>query len=552
MRDNSIKLLKSYMQKKILLLFGIVFVAFIVRFVFLGSIAPSLTWDETAWGYNAYSLGIDGKDEFGKFLPMTYLESFGDFKPPVYAYLDILPIKLFGLTEFATRFPSAFFGTLTVFLTFFLVKEIFGKEKEDLALIASLLLAISPWHIMLSRAAFEANVASFFIVLGVFLFLKAVRERIVLLHFSILSFVLAMNTFNSARIVVPLLGILVIIVFHKKLLKHIKVSVISLILGVVLLVPLISFMVSPQAKLRFNEVNIFTDIGVIDRTNQEIKNDNNSIFSKVLHNRRFAYGVEYIHHYLDNLAPQFLFIKGDGNPKFSLQDVGQLYIWEIPFFVGGIILLFRKREKHWWLVPLWLLIGIVPAGFARETPHALRIESALPTFQIFTAIGLYYFTKYLLKLKNKRMGIGSLYVLGLIILFGFVYFVQNYFFHYSHEFSGEWQYGYKESIAYVSSVQNKYKDVYITESLGRPYVYYLFYQKYDPVTFRQEADIYREVFGFVHVKSYSNLHYTDQIGKINKTNALYLSTPGEKPENANTIKEFKLLNGHTALVAYTL
>lgn len=540
------------MQKKTLLLFGIVFVAFIVRFVFLGSIAPSLTWDETAWGYNAYSLGIDGKDEFGKFLPMTYLESFGDFKPPLYAYLDILPIKLFGLTEFATRFPSAFFGTLTVLLTFFLVKEIFGKEKEDLALLSSFMLAISPWHIMLSRAAFEANVASFFIVLGIFLFLKAVRERIVLLPFSVLSFVLAMNTFNSARIVVPLLGILVIIVFHEKLLKHIKVSVISLILGVVLLVPLIGFMVSPQAKLRFNEVNIFTDIGVIDRTNQEIKNDNNTFVSKVLHNRRFAYGAEYVHHYLDNLAPQFLFIKGDGNPKFSLQDVGQLYIWEIPFFVGGVILLFRKREKNWWLVPIWLVIGIVPAGFARETPHALRIESALPTFQIFTAIGLYYFTKYLIKIKNKSIGIGSLYVLGSVVLFGFVYFVQNYFFHYSHEFSGEWQYGYKESIAYVSSVKNQYKNIYITETMGRPYIYYLFYQKYDPNKFRQEADIYREVFGFVHVKRYSNLHFTDQIGKISETNALYLSTPGEKPENANTIKEFRLLNGHTALVAYTL
>lgn len=88
--------------------------------------------------------------------------------------------------------------------------------------------------------------------------------------------------------------------------------------------------------------------------------------------------------------------------------------------------------------------------------------------------------------------------------------------------------------------------------MGRPYIYYLFYQKYDPNKFRQEADIYREVFGFVHVKRYSNLHFTDQIGKISETNALYLSTPGEKPENANTIKEFRLLNGHTALVAYTL
>ena len=41
---------------------------------------------------------------------------------------------------------------------------------------ASFLLAISPWHIMLSRAAFEANVASFFLIAGVLFFLKAIRE----------------------------------------------------------------------------------------------------------------------------------------------------------------------------------------------------------------------------------------------------------------------------------------------------------------------------------------------------------------------------------------
>ena len=84
-----------------------------------------MTWDEVAFGYNAYSLGIDGKDEFGKFLPIVYLESFGDYKPPVYAYLDIIPVKVFGLTPFAVRFPSAFFGVLTVLLTFFLTKRLF-------------------------------------------------------------------------------------------------------------------------------------------------------------------------------------------------------------------------------------------------------------------------------------------------------------------------------------------------------------------------------------------------------------------------------------------
>ena len=169
----------------------ILIVAFFLRFYQLGENPPSLTWDEAAWGYNAYSLGTDGKDEFGRFLPLDYIESFGDFKPPVYAYLDVIPVKILGLSEFAVRFPSALFGVLTVLIAYFLVKTLFhlrgvhphlakasGGESatsevskaENIALLSAFLLAVSPWHIMLSRAAFEANVATFFIVLGVFLF----------------------------------------------------------------------------------------------------------------------------------------------------------------------------------------------------------------------------------------------------------------------------------------------------------------------------------------------------------------------------------------------
>jgi len=96
------------MRRNWLALVFILLLAAILRFWGLGSNPPALSWDEAAWGYNAYSLGIDGRDEFGRFLPLAYLESFGDFKPPLYAYLTILPVKLFGLNEFATRFASAF------------------------------------------------------------------------------------------------------------------------------------------------------------------------------------------------------------------------------------------------------------------------------------------------------------------------------------------------------------------------------------------------------------------------------------------------------------
>src|SRR3990170_9165000 len=241
------------MKRQYLILILIILLAAFLRFWQLGENPPSLTWDEAAWGYNAYSLGIDGRDEFGRFLPLNYLESFGDFKPPMYAYLDVIPVKLFGLNEFATRFPSAFFGVLTVLITYFLTKRIFNVSSkleignwklEILPLLAAGLLAISPWHILLSRAAFEANVATFFIVLGIYLFMES-KDRKWLLPLSVISFIISMYTFNTARILAPLLLLVLLISQRKYLLFALKKQLfVSLILGAVFFLPLFLFLLT--------------------------------------------------------------------------------------------------------------------------------------------------------------------------------------------------------------------------------------------------------------------------------------------------------------------
>ncbi len=542
--------MKKVLNYKFLLLIVVIVAAFL-RFYQLGVNPPSLTWDETAWGYNAYSLGVDGKDEFGRFLPHDYLESFGDFKPPMYAYLDIIPVKIFGLNEFATRFPSAFFGVFTVLVTFFLVKRIFwkAKNKEKYAIFSAFFLAISPWHFMLSRAAFEANVATFFLVLGVWGFLSAVQDKKWYLIISAISFALSMYTFNTSRVVAPLLVIILVFAFRKKLFEIKKETIIALAIGLLVFLPTFRFLLTPQAGLRFKEVNIFSDIGVVETSNQEIANDNNSAFSKIIHNRRFLYSLEYVKHYFDNLSPNFLFIKGDGNPKFSTQDVGQMYIWDILFFIGGILLLVRKKEGNWWLVPLWLIIGIIPAATARETPHALRIEAALPTFQILVAYG---FVQIIDKVNKYKKLI--VYFLLSLLFINFAYFYHNYLYHYPLEFSGEWQYGYKQSIDFVKSVENKYDFIQVSDVLGRPYVYYLFYTKTNPEYFRNNSDVKRDAFGFVRVNRVGKYvffkGYNYSLNKNKKV--LYINTPYNLPKNIKILKTFYLLNGQPILVAYTI
>jgi len=428
--------LKIKITKTFWILLLTVLIAGFLRLYQLGSNPPSLTWDEAAWGYNAYSIGISGKDEFGRLLPMDYLESFGDYKPPMYAYLDVIPVKLFGLNELSARFPSALFGTLTVLLTFFLIKRIFWKSKlkESYALFGAFFLAISPWHILLSRAAFEANVASFFIILGVWGFLAAIEDKKWYLIISAASFAFSIYTFNTARVVSPILVVFLTLVFRKEFLKIKKETIVAFIVGLIVFLPTFGFLLTPQAGLRFQEVNIFTDSNVVKTANREIANDNNTFWSKIIHNRRVLYSLDFAKHYFDNLSPSFLFIKGDGNPKFSTQDNGQMYIWDIIFFIGGAFLLFKRKEGYWWIVPFWLLIGIIPAATAEQTPHALRIEATLPTFQILTAYGFVQLTQFLTKYRRP-----IIYSLMLLLFLNFLYFFHNYFYHYPSEYSGEWQ-----------------------------------------------------------------------------------------------------------------
>lgn len=545
-------------RNRYVLLTIIVIVAALLRFLQIGSNPPSLTWDEVAWGYNAYSLGINGQDEFGKFLPYKYLESFGDFKPPVYAYLDVVPVKLFGLNEFATRFPSALFGTLTVLVTYFLVKRLFpdSKHKELYALTSAGILAISPWHIMLSRAAFEANVSTFFIVTGVWAFLAGAQERPWFLPVSALSFALSIYTFNTARIVSPLLVVFLAALFFRQLWQRKKEVIVAGIVGLVLVLPVVGFLLTPQASLRFREVNIFSDPSIVQTANQEIANDHNAWWSKIIHNRRIGYAQAYFKHYFDNLNPDFLFAHGDENVKFSIQDVGQMYLWDLPFFIVGILFLIRNRERYWWIIPGWLLLGIIPAATARETPHALRIETTLPTFQILAAYGL---SQFLLWFRRYARLLGYIYKAILIIIFAglainVIYFLHSYYVHYPREHSGEWQYGYKQAIAYVQSEQGKYDEVRMTDDLGRPYIYFLFYLKTPPQVFRQTADVSRDAFGFVTVNGFGKYVFgKDEIDKkpTNGKNVLVIEIPKNVPESAHILKKFPLLDGTTALEAYT-
>ena len=575
--------MKKIMTKSTIILFAIVLLAFFLRTFRITTNPPSLSWDEVSIGYNAYSILKTGKDEHGRFFPLDTFVGYGDYKPPLSIYITVPFVAVFGLNELAVRLPSALFGTLTVLMTYFLVKELiryglrnnesdvlrvtrYGLKKKDqeqknsspvtrntltiMPLLSAFLLAISPWHINLSRAGFEANIALFLVVVGVYGIFRAVRSPNVW-RVALLPFVGAIYTFNSSRYFVAFLSFGCFILFFQDIRKHYKQVLIGCFIAGVMLLPIVPHLISKEARLRFTEVNIFSDANVVLVANKRIEQTGNAWWAKIIYNRRIGYAQSYISHYLDHFQPEYLFIKGDGNPKFSIQDVGQLYSIEAPFLVIGIFALLIANPSIGLFLLYWLCMAIVPAAVARETPHALRTLNSLPTWQIFVAYGIIQCINYELRITNWKVIRYSLFAIFLLCYsFSVMYYLHSYYIHYPKEFSGEWQYGYKQALAYVHPLEQSYDAIYMAESIGRPYMYTLFYNHVDPnVFFSSKTDSF-DTAGFYHVYGFANYHFVKDMPTVCSGTCLFIADAGSQIKEFKKLETIYLLNGKPILEIY--
>lgn len=534
--------------KKNYVLVLILVVAAILRFYKLGSVPPALYWDEASLGYNAYSILKTAHDEHQKFMPLTNFAAFGDYKPPLYIYAAVPSIAVFGPTEFAIRFPSAFFGFLTVILTYLLSRKIFARERPikigklqiSIPALAAFLMAISPWHLQLSRAAFEANLGLFFSLLGIYLFFKFAENRSIWLLPSLLSFIAAMYTFTGQRLFVPFILFILFLQFWRPIIKNLKIVIPSLIISAFIFYPLFIFATQTiEGRLRFEEVTIFRNLEPINESIRDRQVDDFSWWANILHNRRFYITTEYLTHYFDAFNPRFLFTRGDGNPRLSIQEVGELYYFEGFLALIGIYFLFKKRPKYYLFIIGWLLVSPLGPATARETPHALRMIHILPTFQMIAAYG--FFNLYE-KFKHKKI---FLFTSVIIVLASLTWYLVIYYVNYPKNYSSYWQYGYKQAVEAIKPLYDEADQIIITKSLGRPYIYLLLYNSYDPKKFWQSAKITQDKFYFLDVTGFDKYEFTDDVltapvhGKV-----VYVST-GPLPLGARVVKEIKDLSGKT-------
>ncbi|HUD45096.1 MAG TPA: glycosyltransferase family 39 protein [Patescibacteria group bacterium] len=536
------------MNKKIitLLVLALIFLlGTFLRFYQLGKTPDSLDWDEAAWGYNAYSILHTGKDEYGVSFPISF-KSFGDYKQPVYIYSEVLPIAIFGLNAFSTRFPSAFYGSLSTIFVFLLVFELLYKTKnrDRIALAGALIFAISPWSIQFSRVAFEATLGVFFVLVGLYLLLLGIRKKSnIAFVISIVSFALSAYSYHSEKIFMPLFIIVLFLLFHKYFLQR-KVLTAFLLILIFLTNSLWLFNSTTTAR---GASVLFTS-----QQTQLLKNSANAIIydhqhndklGVLLNNRRIVYANTFILNYLKHWDPNWLFITGDLQ-RHHAPGMGLLYLISLPFILFGLFVSFRDKFENRYILLIWFLLSPIASAIAIDAPNAERSLIMLPPLVIWEAVGFMTFLNWSI---SKNLMIVKRFLLIFVIIayiFNFGYYLQQYFAHTNYDTQQYWQYGYQQAAEFAATQTNK--NVYFDNSIEQGYIFYLFYNKFDPAKYQA-----------MHTNSgmgkscwsIGTVYFGSCQTKVNKGD-LYITSNGDPFTKSKLINKVQYLNGNTAVYIY--
>lgn len=445
------QLINRYIRKQeVILLLLIILFGGILRFYQLSTIPHGLYFDEISIGYNALSILTRGVDEHGVPYPLWF-SAFGEFKMPVYIYLTAAAIKFFGTTDFAVRFSSAFFGTLTTIPFYFLVRELVKKTAmsslKTLPLVSALLLSISSWHLQFSHAGFEATIGAFFYITGAALILIFWRKRNILsLVSAIICFSLTLYSYDGYRLIsmITVIVLFLYIFLKEKSLRVIGIGAITLF--VFSIFPVLQFSLTKEGIQRFSQVSAFT----------------NPIISHVpLLQKIFFILTIYLHNYISYFSLNFLFGFGDGISRHQLVGFGPLPYWQLPFLIIAIITLIKNHQKILATVTLILLfIAPLSAALALPSPHTLR--SLLMVFPLCILVGI----GILITIKNLRRRPIVLMFFFLLICYETALYFHTYYGQYAVISAYDWGAEFKEVVAKTSKLQHTYAHIVVNTDLG--------------------------------------------------------------------------------------
>lgn len=370
-----------------------------IRLYHLDSIPGGIHTDEAYAAYNAYSMLNYGTDTFGYHNPVYFIACGGGMNV-LNSYLMMPMIKLFGLNLWSIRLPQAIISCLTIFVFYLLVKKLYNNK---IALFAAFLLAINPWHIMMTRNNIESGLLPAFFIFGFYFFVKGL-DNSKWLYASAISYGLCLYAY---AVIWPILPFIILfqavycIRYNKIKLNDVHLWASALLL-VIMAIPLLLFML--------------INYGFIG----EIKTSVISI-PKLTAFRSSDLSLQKIPENLMTMLRMFD-TQQDGLAMNSDGQFGFYYRFSNVFIVIGICLIFsrayRSLKNKTYCTSVMLAIQfslIFILGMIIVKPHATRLNCIHAIFIICIALGINWL--------SDRIWSQFKYVMLILYLFAFYSFV---------------------------------------------------------------------------------------------------------------------------------
>jgi 4-amino-4-deoxy-L-arabinose transferase-like glycosyltransferase len=419
---------------------AILLVATALRLAAFGDVPPGLYHDEAYHGLDVLEI-LSG--HFSLYFPAN------NGREPLFIYLIALTVGVLGKSPFALRLAAFPVGILTVATTMAMGKALLSRR---VGVLGSAVLAVTLWHVHLSRVGFRAVLLPLFIALTLWqvaLGFKGIARQetqdrkcpkpkaqspkphswwwhcILAGIFYGLSF----YTYSAARFTPVALGLFgLYVLMTQPALRNPQSAIRNLLWrGVGLTVLVFSLVIAPLAVYTLNHPDV-----VLGRLGQV------SVFDPTI-NKGDVWGTLGTHT-LRTLA--MFFVRGD---RIWRHNVPWRPVFDpvlgAAFLVGLLVALRRaRRDAAMGFVLIWTALMSLPTLLAEDAPHFLRAVGVLPVVALPPALGLDWLAQSIkFHIPNPKAQVGRTAFLILALLFGLVSTGWAYFGEYgSDPMAGYW------------------------------------------------------------------------------------------------------------------
>ncbi|HYA35230.1 MAG TPA: glycosyltransferase family 39 protein, partial [Candidatus Binataceae bacterium] len=277
------------------------------RTIALDRVPPGLHADEAVEGYDAYCLLKTGRDHHGNFLPVVAMQSFNDYRKPLFVYSLVPVVATLGLTPRAVRMGAALWGAIDL-----IAMTAIGGLSMGLpgAAAAAMLGAVMPWHLSLSRFGIETTCASAMVDLAMLCFLGWRRKKGAWLLASAVFFGSSLYAYSVTGLFVPMMSAFLGVMYWKELRGQPRQTLAAAAIVIAFAVPqACAFVAKPATAGRFEQLSLFSD----SSTCLGCSSDGAQIsLSSGQHLINFAAN------WASHFTPSFLFTTGDRGDHWTL------------------------------------------------------------------------------------------------------------------------------------------------------------------------------------------------------------------------------------------